>query len=139
MDGTVLALLAFLLVLLGAYLAGRWDRWHRRARGREAVAGEHDAEALLQALGYTVIARQAPGALTLTVDGAPRTFALRVDLLVERDGERLVAEVKTGALATQLAHGPTRRQLLEYQLAFGVRAVLLVDASRGAVHEVCLG
>ncbi|MBI5515393.1 MAG: hypothetical protein HY909_16560 [Deltaproteobacteria bacterium] len=136
MDGALLALLALLLLALGAYGLARWDRWRRSLRGRLAADGERSAEVLLASCGYAVLGCQVPGALTLWVDGEPRRYGLRADLLVERHGERLVAEVKTGHLVPRLSHGPTRRQLLEYQLAFGVRAVLLVDATRGTVREV---
>ena len=65
-----------------------------------------------------------------------RVIALRADLLVERGGRRYVAEVKTGEAAPSLATAATRRQLLEYLIAYRVDGVLLVDAERGSVHEV---
>jgi hypothetical protein len=61
---------------------------------------------------------------------------LRADYLVEGRGERLVAEVKTGELAPQLATAATRRQLLEYHVAFAVDGVLLVCPEEGAIHRV---
>ena len=60
-----------------------------------------------------------------------------LDFVVERGGEELVAEVKTGAtLTTHLSRAETRRQLLEYQLATGTRRVLLVDPEAKSVTEV---
>jgi hypothetical protein len=44
--------------------------------------------------------------------------------------------VKTGRQAPRLGHADTRRQMLEYQLAFEVPGVLLVDAESGRVREV---
>lgn len=61
---------------------------------------------------------------------------LQCDYVVERDGELLVAEVKTGAIATQLSTAATRRQMLEYQVAFGVPGIVLVDMERGTCAEV---
>jgi len=107
-----------------------------RDRTARAVAGEKDAAALLVSAGYEVLARQVAGSWTVYADGEPRTFRLRADYLVSRGGRRLVAEVKTGRLAPDLAHGATRRQLLEYGAAFDVDGVLLVDADRETITRV---
>ena len=61
---------------------------------------------------------------------------MRADYLVEQDGERLVAEVKTGAEAPELSTAATRRQLLEYRVAFAVEGVLLVCPERGTIQRV---
>lgn len=61
-------------------------------------------------------------------------FALCV-ALVERNGEQLVAEVKTGS-AADLSRCETGRQLLECQLATGSRCVLLVDPEAETITEV---
>jgi hypothetical protein len=47
-----------------------------------------------------------------------------------------VAEVKTGTLAPRIETATTRRQLLEYRVAFAVDGVLLVDADAGTVRRV---
>ncbi len=48
----------------------------------------------------------------------------------------LVAEVKTGERAPSLTTAATRRQLLEYAVAYGADGVLLVDPEAGAIREV---
>jgi hypothetical protein len=48
----------------------------------------------------------------------------------------LVAEVKTGEAAPSLATAATRRQLLEYHVAFAADGVLLVCPERGAIHRI---
>ena len=120
-----------------------WQRlsrtWTIRARARRAVEGEHRAEPILRAAGYEVLERQVRGAWTVYADGEPLEIGLRADLLVAREGRRYVAEVKTGKLAPRLDHAATRRQLLEYRVAFGVDGVLLVDADAGRVTMVELG
>ena len=70
------------------------------------------------------------------VDGAPHAIELRCDYLVEARGEVLVAEVKTGELAPSLDVAATRRQLLEYAVAFAADGVLLVCPERGTIHRV---
>jgi hypothetical protein len=66
----------------------------------------------------------------------PLDAELRADYLVEARGELLVAEVKTGEAAPSLATAATRRQLLEYHVAFAADGVLLVCPERGAIHRI---
>jgi hypothetical protein len=47
-----------------------------------------------------------------------------------------VAEVKSGKLAPRIETAATRRQLLEYRVAFDVDGVLLVDEEAGRVSEI---
>jgi hypothetical protein len=133
-------LAALSIASLGALLALRIQRWLRTTRLRRRMArarsGEVAARTLLVARGFTVEREQAPGAMVLRVDGAPASFPLRADYLVRRRGRRYVAEVKTGERAPDLSHAPTRRQLLEYALAFDVDGVLLLDPEGHRVREI---
>ena len=136
-----IVLIAALAVALLAALLGWWrsiGRAGRRSRRRNATAqaGEADAEALLEAHGYTVLARQEVRGATLWVDDEPVDYEVRADLLVERDGSRWVAEVKTGRLAPDPRHPPTRRQLREYGALFPDCGLLLVEMDEEAVFEV---
>ena len=132
----VLALL--LAVVQSARLA--LTRWLPRRRIQLArasgVDGELRAEPLLRRLGYTIVARQASTTYDVAFDGERCAIALRADFLVEREGCRFVAEVKTGRLAPRLETPATRRQLLEYRVAFDVDGVLLVDVDAGRVHSL---
>lgn len=125
---------------LGMWLAARARRLRETLRGRAANArgkrGERDAERLLEARGYRVRERQARACYELEVNGERHTVDLALDFVVERHGERLVVEVKTGASAPRLTRPETRRQLLEYQLATGSSRVLLVDPESGTLTEV---
>ena len=102
-----------------------------RARRGESRAGE-----FLRARGYDVIAAQSVGGYAVSVDGEEVEVMLRADYLVARDGLRYVAEVKTGARAPHLRTPATRRQLLEYGVAFDVDGILLVDAEEWRIHEI---
>jgi hypothetical protein len=139
LRGGGLALVVVLLAL-GAWLALALRRWlegrSRRRRSARAQRAERDAAGLLEASGFAVLARQQRQRWALEVDGRALEFTLIADYLVERGGHRWVAEVKTGERALDLRHGPTRRQLLEYQQAFGVAGVLLVDAEGQSVQRV---
>jgi hypothetical protein len=126
-----------LLLLLRQALA-RWAaRWRLRRRMQRARQGEREAPGWLEALGYTVIGSQVSGGYTLSVDGESAAISVRADFIVERAGLRYVAEVKTGLAAPRIQSQATRRQLLEYRMAFSVDGVLLVDAEAQRVHVVC--
>ncbi|HTJ42298.1 MAG TPA: PD-(D/E)XK nuclease family protein [Kofleriaceae bacterium] len=136
-----LGIVAGLLVAIAiAYVRAALRRRSRsrfaKARAARALAGEAAAEALLADAGYEVTARQARRAWQLRVDGEPLDLELRCDLLASASGRTYVAEVKTGAAAPRLDTAATRRQLLEYQVAYGVDGVLLVDAEAGAVRVI---
>ncbi len=133
-----LAVALLLVVVQSARLAFERSLPRRRLQAARVAGaeGEARAEPLLRSLGYAVVARQAPATYDLTVDGEPCAVALRADLLVERGGRRFVAEVKTGRVAPRLETPATRRQLLEYRVAFDVDGVLLVDVDAGRVHAL---
>lgn len=112
------------------------ERMRGRARERQGARGEREAEKLLRAAGYAIRERQARRSYRMQVNGARRNAEVAFDFIVERAGEQLVAEVKTGTSAPRLERAETRRQLLEYQLATGSRCVLLVDPDAGTISEV---
>lgn len=134
----------FLLgMLLSALLAGfvlhlvkRRARWRRVRRAARASRAERAAAAVLGAHGYAIVGHQVRQRWSLLADGQELSFDLVADYLVESDGVRWIAEVKTGERALDLRYGPTRRQLLEYRQAFGVDGVLLVDAEAQSVRTV---
>jgi hypothetical protein len=111
----------------------------RRRRFARGAAGEREAIGLLEAHGFVIEGAQVAGSYELAVDGAPLTAAVRADYVVRVGRLRYVAEVKTGRVAPSLATATTRRQLLEYQHAFGVVGVLLVDADARTVRRVDFG
>jgi hypothetical protein len=122
-------------------LAGsRWWRRRRLALSRErGAAGELRAEAMLRDLGFAILGRQVPGGYSLGVDGALIAVDVRADYVVAARGRRYVAEVKTGVFAPRLETAATRRQLLEYRIAFAaldIDGVLLVDADTKSVRLV---
>ena len=125
--------------LLAAAVLGWAGRQLRAWRGRDHVRrgqqAEREAERLLRRRGYAIAARQVTGSWELHVDGEPVQVQCRADLIVRRKRRTFVAEVKRGAGARVTAPG-TRRQLLEYERAFAVDGVLLVDMRSRSVHLV---
>lgn len=134
------AVAALLLLVLAVRRAGAVGR-RLRAQSIRAAWGEDRAETLLQGAGWGIEGRQVSQRYDLAVDGAKVSVLMRADFIVRRRGRRYVAEVKTGKLAPRIETSSTRRQLLEYRVAFGVDGVLLVDAesSRISLVEFPLG
>lgn len=131
--------LGFILVLLGLWLGLRASTWlvrrRGRARSRQGLRGERVAVRLLEKAGFEIVELQAPGETIVTTDGEEHCFTLRADALVRRGEEDFVAEFKTGAAAT-VGNRSTRRQLLEYAIAYPDHRMLLVDATQRTIHEV---
>jgi len=103
---------------------------------RRALRGEARAARWLERAGFAVVGAQVAADYVVWVDGVASTIALRADYVVERAGLRYVAEVKTGRVAPKIETPATRRQLLEYRVAFDVDGVVLVDGETGDVRLV---
>ena len=127
-----------LVLLLGILLSWALGRagGASRARNSRAMVGELEAESLLETLGYRIVDRQVREWSHVWLDGEILDFEVRADLLVERDDDQYVAEVKTGTLAPDPGYPPTRRQLREYARVFDDCGILLVDVEAGTVTEV---
>jgi hypothetical protein len=136
-SGWLVLGLVVLATLAATLWLKRWsDRRARRRRAARAQRAERDAAGLLEARGFEVLGSQVRQSWSLMADSEELQFTLVADYVVERQGRRWVAEVKTGERALDLRHGPTRRQLLEYRQAFAVEGVLLVDAEGRSVQRV---
>ncbi len=140
MDWRLLAAIFIVAWLLLLAMIRRWGAWRRsvqaKRRGARASHGERAAETLLENDGYEILDRQLSTTWTVESDGETEEFLLRADLLVCRDDQEYIAEVKTGELAPSLGNASTRRQMLEYSIAFDSPTILLVDVERGQIHEV---
>ena len=129
-----------LLLLGGGWRLRRWRRSRRaRATSRHGVRAEGRAAVLLEQRGYAIEQSQASLRWSIVVDGASIPIDLRADFVVRRRGRRFVADVKTGRAATQITYAPTRRQLLEYRVAYDVDGVLLIDMEASKIHRVDFG
>jgi hypothetical protein len=131
-----LVLLFALFELVRRWLGSFFVAWRLRRQARRASAAEIRAARLLARAGFDLVGSQVRGTYELAIDGRPMTILLRADYVVRRRGRSFVAEVKSGHFAPSLENAATRRQLLEYRMAFAVDGVLLVDGETGRIHEV---
>jgi len=139
-EYAVLAVCIAISVIVGGLIWRWFDRvWLRlelKRRFHRALDAEAEAPSLLRELGYEVLGAQVSGSYVVELDAQPIYVPLRADYLVARAGCTFVAEVKSGKVAPKLTSASTRRQLLEYLVAFQVDGVLLVDAETRRVHQV---
>lgn len=135
----LLLVLVLALVLFGAWCERKLRAMREKKKARDAAKrgfqGERDAEKLIKQLGYKIVLRHPPATYAMAVDGEPQGVPLTADFLLELKGKRVIAEVKTGK-AAKIEQAETRRQMLEYQLAFGVDALLLIDMDTKQVRTV---
>lgn len=137
MQPTDIALLVLALLFAVLWLRARSAvRRGNMRRGAIARRAEADAEDLLREFGFRILDRQITHEWPMDVNGDRVYARLRADLLVEQDGATFVAEVKAGSEAGRATFPSTRRQLLEYLLAFDVDGVLLVDMARRDVLRI---
>lgn len=134
---------AVIVSYLSVRVMWRWregaeDRALKR-RQRRAEQAEVDAAGVLRAHGYHIISGQAEHHWSVGMNGSPHEIELRADYLVSRRGRRYVAEVKSGHAAPSIDTSATRRQLLEYLVAYPVDGVLLVDMQDVEIYEVDFG
>ncbi|HET6612507.1 MAG TPA: hypothetical protein VFG83_10975 [Kofleriaceae bacterium] len=123
---------------LNAVLGRAMRRWRARWRSIKWRRGERRAEKLLAAGGYRITGRQVSHRFSLAAGGEIFEASLRADFLARRGRRRFVAEAKTGTKMSTLGCAATRRQVLEYLIAYEVDAVLLVDVDAGRITEVSL-
>ncbi len=142
LSGSLWALILILgFVLIWGWVVGlrtaAWKVSRRAARARKlGEAGERRGLRLLRRAGYRILERQPSGRARVRVDEQVQGFRVRADALVTRDEMVFVVEFKGGEQVSSLKHRHTRRQLLEYSLAFDVDGVLLVDAYDGEILTV---
>jgi Holliday junction resolvase-like predicted endonuclease len=141
MNSIIIDLSKFLIPMcLGAWLFYRLRRAFvafRMKRIRDmGRRGEKDAEAALKAMGYKILEEQARREVLMEVNGEKIPFLLIGDLMVEKDGETSIVEVKTGAKAPNPVMSATRRQLLEYAVSFPVDSIKIYNAERGELSDI---
>ena len=103
-----------------------------RKRGKK---GEQNSIVLLEKNGYRVIEEQMKLNGSFFIDDALSKFDLRPDLLVEKDGVKYIAEVKTGDVASPFNRN-TRRQLHEYSFYSNHDIILLVDPIKKSIKKI---
>ena len=131
----LITVVVLLLLWFGWKLRIAWRNFLLYLNRRKGKIGEQDAVSLLEKKGYKIIQSELPLSGFFYIDDEPSRFNVRADYLVERDGRKYLAEVKTG-LAARANNSTTRRQLLEYASVTKSDTILLVDATAGKIQRI---
>ena len=127
--------IALLFIWLGWKIRIWWKNFLFMLLRRKGKKGEKASMKLLEKNGYKILEEQIKLEGFLLVDKALRKFELRPDLLVEKDGIRYIAEIKTGEVANP-SNRNTRRQLHEYSYYSGHDVILLVDPTKKSIKKI---
>ena len=127
--------IALLFIWLGWKIRLWWKNFLFMLLRRKGKKGEKASMKLLEKNGYKILEEQIKLEGFLLVDEALRKFELRPDLLVEKDGIRYIAEIKTGEVANP-SNRNTRRQLHEYSYYSGHDVILLVDPTKKSIKKI---
>ncbi len=103
---------------------------------QHAKAVEKDAEKLLKEEGYKILSSQDRGIYKLKVNGETKEILVIPDFVVKKNGKVFIAEVKRGKEVGSIKNSHTRRQLLEYFMAYAPDGVLLLDMNNFTINTV---
>lgn len=103
---------------------------------QKAKKSEHRAVKFLENKGYQILDFQKKCFYTLYIDNKPYKIEVKADLIVKKGNKNFVAEVKTGEKVTSPKYTGTRRQLLEYYMAYRPDGLILVDMERQKIRTI---
>jgi Holliday junction resolvase len=107
-----------------------------RKRFSKSRRAEKEAEKVLMKNGYAVIDAQKSKPLLITIGDKVHRYLVRIDYLVRKRGKVYVVEVKSGEKIPYITNRETRRQMLEYYLAYQPSGILLLNMKNKSISEV---
>jgi len=129
-GGGIICLVLFIKI-------SNWLRAKRlRKRFSKSRQAEKEAEKILRKNGYTVIDAQKSKPLLITIGDKIHRYLVRIDYLVRKGGKAFVVEVKSGEKIPYITNRETRRQMLEYYLAYQPCGILLLNMKNKSISEV---
>jgi len=114
-----------------------WLRVKRlRKRFSKSRQAEKEAEKILKKNGYAIIDAQKSKPLLITIGDKVHRYLVRIDYLARKRGRVYVVEVKSGEKIPYITNRETRRQMLEYYLAYQPSGILLLNMKNKSISEV---
>ncbi len=107
-----------------------------RQRFSKSRQAEKEAEKILRKNGYTIIDIQKSKPLLITIGDKIHRYLVRIDYLARKRGKVYVVEVKSGEKIPYITNRETRRQMLEYYLAYQPSGILLLNMKNKSISEV---
>ena len=131
----LLIIFIVLILYLGWRIRKAWKNFLFYLIKRKGRKGEGIAVKLLNKAGYEIIDEQVSFPGFLFENNNKVEYLVKPDFLVEKDGEKYIAEVKTGASAL-IQNRSTRRQILEYSRLNQNKTVLLIDIESRKIKKI---
>ncbi|RKX91561.1 MAG: hypothetical protein DRP84_11430 [Spirochaetes bacterium] len=136
--------LVFILFISGGIIClflfikiGNWLRAKRlRKRFSKSRQAEKEAEKVLKKNGYVILDAQKSKPLLITIGDKIHRYLVRIDYLARKRGKVYVVEVKSGEKIPYITNRETRRQMLEYYLAYQPSGILLLNMKNKTISEV---
>jgi len=126
--------------IIGAFLAlfilKLFNQIKVKRRFEKAKNSEKQAVILLERHGFRITDIQKTKTYTLFVDNKPHEAMVRADMIAKKNNKTYVVEVKSGKKAPSPRSIATRRQLLEYYLAYRPDGLLLVDMEKEKIRQI---
>ena len=117
---------AFILgIWLALWLKKRLEKRAGRRHGRRGSRAEDLARVILEDEGFEILEENPSFISRLLINGDPTEFRTTPDLLVEKDGQQYIVEVKNRPDFNGIYHAPIRRQVLEYLYATELPCLLV--------------
>ena len=107
-----------------------------KKRFSKSRLAEKEAGKLLQKKGYTIVDIQKSKPILITIGDKIHRYFIRIDYLVRKKGKVYVVEVKNGEKNSYITNRDTRRQMLEYFLAYQPNGILLLNMKNKRISEV---
>ena len=131
----LLIIFVILILYLGWRIRKAWKNFLFYLIKRKGRKGEGIAVKLLNKAGYEIIDEQVSFSGFLFENNNKVEYLVKPDFLVEKDGEKYIAEVKTGASAL-IQNRNTRRQILEYSHLNQNKTVLLINIESIKIKKI---
>ena len=137
-------ILIFILFIGGGiiclFMYVKISNWFRAKRLKQRFSksrqAEKEAEKILRKRGYTIIDVQKCKPLLITIGDKIHRYLVRIDYLVRKRGKVYVVEVKSGEKIPYITNRETRRQMLEYYLAYQPSGIILLNMKSRSISEV---
>lgn len=97
---------------------------------------EKEVRAFLKKSGYDILGKRQKETIITRVDGKDHLGYLEADFTVRKGRKKYLVVVHAGLGAADPNEPLLRRKLMEYDRVFSPDALLVVDLSRGEIHEV---
>ena len=132
--------ISLFIFILGVFLYNKIAYWFNarslKKRFARSKRAEREAEKFLKKKGFAIVDSQKSKPILITIGDKIHRYLIRIDYLVRKKGKIYVVEVKSGEKSPYITNRETRRQMLEYYLAYQPNGIILLNMKSKSIAEV---